>query len=82
LEARTQELVVPTEAVQTYEGKQVVFVQEDHPGEFEAREVQAGETSGGQTVIRSGLQAGERVVVRGAFTVKAQGMKGELGHEH
>jgi len=75
-------LAVPREAVQTHEGKTVVFVAGDHPGEFEAKEVKTGDTVAGLTEITSGLQPGERVVTRGAFTVKAQAQKAELGHEH
>jgi cobalt-zinc-cadmium efflux system membrane fusion protein len=80
--ARRRGIAVPRDAVQTHEGKTVVFIQGDHPGEFEAKEVQTGETLGGRTVIASGLQPGDPVVTRGAFTVKAQAMKSELGHEH
>lgn len=80
--ARRRGIAVPRDAVQTHEGKTVVFTPRDHPGEFEAKEVQTGETLGGRTVIASGLQPGDPVVTRGAFTVKAQAMKNELGHEH
>ena len=73
---------MPREAVQTLEGKQVLFVESDHPGEFEAKEVQIGETVEGLTLITGGVEPGARVVTRGAFTVKAQAMKAELGHEH
>jgi RND family efflux transporter MFP subunit len=79
---RGRGIVVPREAVQTHEEKTVVFVQGDHPGEFEAKEVRIGDTVDGQTVIASGLEPGERVVTRGAFMVKAQAMKAELGHSH
>lgn len=75
-------LVVPTEAVQDLEGKRVVFVKGEKAGQFEAREVETGATTGGQTHIKSGLKQGERVVVKGAFMVKAQAMKAELRHEH
>jgi cobalt-zinc-cadmium efflux system membrane fusion protein len=80
--ARRRGIAVPRDAVQTHEGKTVVFTPGDHPGEFEAKEVHTGETLGGRTVIASGLQPGDPVVTRGAFTVKAQAMKSELGHEH
>jgi cobalt-zinc-cadmium efflux system membrane fusion protein len=79
---RLEALAVPREAVQTLEGKQVVFVQGDHADELEVREVETGETVGDLLVIRSGLEPGTRIVTRGAFTVKAQAMKAELGHEH
>ena len=75
-------VTVPAEAVQTMEGKSVVFVQADKPNEFTAREVESGATEAGRTVIKNGLKPGEKVVVKGAFMVKAQAMKAELGHEH
>jgi cobalt-zinc-cadmium efflux system membrane fusion protein len=75
-------LAVPREAVQTHEGKTVVFVAGDHPGEFEAKEVKTGDTVAGLTEITSGLEPGARVVTKGAFTVKAQAQKAELGHSH
>jgi cobalt-zinc-cadmium efflux system membrane fusion protein len=77
----TQALAVPSDAVQTYQGKSVVFVRGEHAGEFVPKEVGTGATEGGLTILTSGLQPGDRVVTRGAFTVKAQGMKSELGEE-
>lgn len=74
-------LAVPVDAVQTYEGKPVVFVAAEHAGEFLPKEVETGATEGGLTVITSGIAPGDRVVTRGAFTVKAQAMKSELGEE-
>lgn len=72
---------VPGEAVQTVGGKTVVFVQGAKPNAFLAREVETGATQGGRTQVKHGLKPGERVVVKGAFMVKAQAMKAELGHE-
>lgn len=69
---------VHKDAVQSVEGKSVVFVAEEHPGEFRSREVETGETVAGQTRIVAGLKPGERIVTRGAFMVKAQAMKSEL----
>jgi cobalt-zinc-cadmium efflux system membrane fusion protein len=79
---RRQAIAVPRDAVQTLDGKSVVFVPGDHTGEFQAREVRPGETVDGRIIIAQGLAAGERVVTKGAFIVKAQTMKGELGHSH
>ena len=74
---------VPVEAVQDMEGKKVVFLPADEANTFVAREVSVGATEGGQTIIKSGLKSGEKVVVKGAFMVKAQAMKGEGGgHGH
>jgi cobalt-zinc-cadmium efflux system membrane fusion protein len=75
-------ILVPTDAVQDMEGKKVVFVAGEKAGEFEAREVDAAAPTGGRVLVRSGLRPDERVVVKGAFMVKAQAMKAELGHEH
>jgi cobalt-zinc-cadmium efflux system membrane fusion protein len=75
-------VMVPADAVQKHEGRTVVFVAGEKPGEFRAREVATGATSGGRTIVRAGLKPGERVVTHGAFMVKAQAMKAELGHEH
>ena len=75
-------LRVPTEAVQDMEGETIVFVAGEQPNKFQTRPVEIGETSGGQTVIKNGLKSGDRIVVKGAFMVKAQSMKSELGHDH
>jgi len=73
---------VPSEAVQTLEGKKVVFVQAEKPNEFTTRAVETGLTQNQRTVVKHGVKPGERVVVKGAFVVKAQAMKAELGHNH
>jgi RND family efflux transporter MFP subunit len=75
-------MTIPADAVQDLEGKKVVFVQGEKAGEFTAREVALGSSTGGRTAVKSGLKAGELIVVKGAFMVKAQAMKAELGHEH
>ena len=76
--------VVPQEAVQELEGRQVVFVPGDRPGEFRARPVEIGEQAdSGRVIVRSGLTAGDRVVVSGAFTLRSELAKGEIGeHGH
>ncbi|BCM93984.1 cobalt-zinc-cadmium resistance protein CzcB [Abditibacteriota bacterium] len=74
-------VMVPADAVQNMDGQATVFVVGDKTGEFKARAVETGATSNGRTLIKSGLLPGERIVVKGAFMVKAQSMKGELGHE-
>lgn len=73
-------LAVPSAAVQEVKGTKVVFVQAA-PGEFEVRAVDAAESSDGFTVIRDGLQAGERVAVRGAFLLKSQLLRASLESE-
>jgi cobalt-zinc-cadmium efflux system membrane fusion protein len=73
-------LAVPSAAVQEVNGTKVVFVQAA-PGEFEVRPVDAAEASDGFTTIRDGLQAGERVAVRGAFLLKSQLLRASLESE-
>ena len=72
---------VPSDAVQTMEGKTVVFVATEKANEFSAREVKTGATTGAVTEIKSGLKPGEKIVVKGAFVVKSQAMKSELAEE-
>jgi len=67
--------------VQDVEGKTVVFVPADEKNSFVAREVETSATASGRVPVKSGLKPGERIVVEGAFMVKAQAMKSELGAE-
>ena len=71
---------VPSDAVQTIEGRQVVFVAEKNG--FRARSVTTGRSGGGQTQIVSGLKGDEKVAGRGAFVLKAELAKGEAEHGH
>lgn len=77
---------VPREAVQEVEGRQVVFVPGDHPGEFRAQPIEIGASiDGDRVLVLSGLSAGDRVVTTGAFTLRselAEGEIGEAGHGH
>ena len=90
LRARTpgeERFVLPEEAVQLMEGHHVVFVAvPSPPGEthllFEEREVVPGETLSAGLIILSGLDGSEQVVVKGAFTLKAEMTKGAGGDGH
>lgn len=73
-------LTVPTEAVQTIDGRAVVFVQV--AGGFQARPVLAGRQAGGRTEILRGLTGTERVAGVNAFLLKAELAKGEAEHGH
>lgn len=64
-------LLIPTEAVIQTGRRTVVMVAEDN-GRFRPVEVQAGIESGGQTEIRRGLQAGQRVVVSSQFLIDSE----------
>lgn len=86
-----QQIVTIPETALVNEGElRFVFV-EVGPRTFERRAVQvasleapgASQPLTNRVVVRSGLQAGERVVVRGAFTLKSELGKASLGeHGH
>lgn len=76
----TVAVAVPEGAVQTHEGKPVVFV--ELPDGFTVREVRVGRTDGTRTEILEGLSAGERLVVANSFLFKAELAKETAGHEH
>jgi cobalt-zinc-cadmium efflux system membrane fusion protein len=79
-----EEIVVNSEAIQREGEKTIVFVpKDDEPGAFEVREIEIGGDVEGYTVVKSGLQVGEKVVTKGSFTLKTQMQKGEMGeHGH
>lgn len=78
--AATQ-LAVPTDALVQLEGETVVF-RRNAADALEPVPVRAGEVIGDHTVIREGLKAGDTVVVAGAFAVKSQLLKAQLGEGH
>ena len=64
-------LLVPTEAViQT--GKRTVVMLAEENGRFRPVDVDAGIETGGQTEIKRGLQAGQRVVVSSQFLIDSE----------
>jgi cobalt-zinc-cadmium efflux system membrane fusion protein len=73
-----QAIAVPTAALQTVDGKNVVFVRRS-PTQFKKREVERGITVNGQTEIVRRLKAGEPVVVQGAFHLKSIIAGGNMG---
>lgn len=69
--ARKDALLVPSEAViQT--GKRSVVVVAQADGRFAPVDVEVGLDSNGQTEIRKGLEAGQKVVVSGQFLVDSE----------
>jgi cobalt-zinc-cadmium efflux system membrane fusion protein len=78
--AARKALVVPREAVQDVEGRSVVFM-EKGKGRFEPVPVTVAGTFDGQVEIAKGLAEGDRIAARGAFTLKGELLKDELGEE-
>lgn len=75
--AAQQAITVADDAVQRVKEKDVVFVQ-SADNTFTARPVTLGAAIDGRRVVVSGLNAGERVVTKGSFTLKSQMLKSEF----
>ena len=73
-------VVIPNDAVVLMDGKPSVFVEEEQG--FEPRSVEVGQSMTRGTVIRSGVDPGERVVVAGAYALKARALKSKMGEGH
>lgn len=74
-------VVVPRNAVQTLEGRTVVFV--EHEGRLEPRPVRLGANDADSVAVVAGLEPGERYVAENAFTLKAELAKESFGgHSH
>ncbi len=73
-------LVVPLSALQTMEGREVVFVRDGES--YAARAVTLGARDAVQVEVLSGLRAGEQVVVEQSYVVKADIGKAGASHEH
>jgi len=70
-------LLVPEGAVLLLQGQPMVFVAES--GGFEQRAVEVGDRTQGYAVLKSGVAAGESVVVSGAYALKARLLKSQIG---
>lgn len=74
-------VAVPATALQRIDDRWVVFLPRG-AGTFEVRPIERGRDLGDEVAIVSGLQPGERVVVEGAFVLRAEAEKQEGGGEH
>ena len=75
--AKEQVLTVPTIAVQKDRGRAIVFV-EKAPGRYELRVITTSAPSGDRVPVLTGLEPGERIVTKGAFTLKSEMNKNEM----
>jgi Cu(I)/Ag(I) efflux system membrane fusion protein len=66
-----QVVAVPDNAVIDTGSRQVVIVDKGD-GRFEPRQVQVGQQGGGFTEIRSGIAAGDKIVVAANFLIDAE----------
>lgn len=70
---------VPSTAIQTVEGKSVVFVRTKEG--FEVVPVVLGDRAGANVIIGSGLKGTEQIAITNSFALKAEIGKGEAAHE-
>lgn len=80
LETEEVPLAISENALQTLEGKEVVFVQEGDA--FEVREVELGARDGEWAEVISGVGPGDVYCSGNSFILKAEIGKGEAKHEH
>lgn len=80
LSAKPVDVAVRTSALQTLEGKTVVFVREGDA--FAAREVELGGRDADWVEVTFGLLAGDVYAAKNSFVVKAEIGKGSAAHEH
>ncbi|MGS1016110.1 efflux RND transporter periplasmic adaptor subunit [Allosphingosinicella humi] len=71
-------IILPEEAVQAVEGRDVVFAETE--GGFQAVPVTVGARSGGRVEILEGLKPGLKVVTEGAFVLKSELGASEAEH--
>lgn len=77
---RRTALLVPQDAVVLVQDQPTVFVREKDA--YEARAVEVGDKPQGRVVLKSGVKPGERVVVSGAYALKARLLKSQIGDDH
>ncbi len=73
-------VVAPLAALQNVEGRDVLFVSEGEHS-FRARRIRVGRRSKSGIEIVSGLQAGEKLAVTGAFHLKSELLKAQMIEE-
>ncbi len=74
-------LSIPEEAVQNLDGEKIVFILEKE-NIFSVRHVSLGDKIGLNRIITAGLQEGEKIVIKGAFHLKAELNKATFGDVH
>ena len=80
-EAKTAPFI-RADAVQKIGNDLVVFVPEPEEGRFHAVPVAVGRAGKGRVQVLNGLKVGDRYVSAGAFVLKSELLRGELGEGH
>ncbi|MGE0201545.1 MAG: efflux RND transporter periplasmic adaptor subunit [Candidatus Melainabacteria bacterium] len=79
-EAHEPQAFIPEAAVQTYGKETFVFLVKGE-GKFQKRTVELGDKVAGGYLVKSGLAAGDKVVGKGSFTLKAEMLKSQFAEE-
>ncbi len=74
----TPVVIVPRGALQTIDGQPYVFI-DRHEGRFEVRPIARGDDFEGDVEVLTGLAAGEPVVTEGAFILKSEVLRAQMG---
>lgn len=74
---REKVLAVPESALQREGDKTIVFIEQSY-GKFEKRIIEIGPRFDGHRRVISGVKEGDKIVVKGAFTLKSEGQKADL----
>lgn len=77
----SEQLAVSKDAIVQLDGKMVVF-KVTGASDFDPVEVKLGATRGALIVVNEGVNAGEEIVVKGAYALKARKLKSQLGEGH
>jgi cobalt-zinc-cadmium efflux system membrane fusion protein len=80
-QAEKKILAIPEEAIQNMNGEKIVFVHEEKDI-FAACHVELGEKIGDKRIIAKGLEEGDKIVIKGAFNLKAELTKASFGAAH
>ncbi|MDO8539666.1 MAG: efflux RND transporter periplasmic adaptor subunit [Opitutaceae bacterium] len=80
IDVKERPLVIPLTAVQAIEDRESVFV--NTKDGFVPRAVRLGQKDSTSAEVLDGLSPGETFAAKGAFTLKAELLKGTLGDEH
>ena len=80
IDAEEVDIVIPKTALENIGDQKVVFIQT--PAGFVAQPVTLGKSSRTHVEVRSGISHGQKFVVKGGFTLKAELAKSSFGDEH
>lgn len=81
IESLADVISVNKSAIQTLEGKRVVFIEQSE-GVFIPQPVELGRSNTNRVEVVSGIKLGDRYVVSNSYILKADFLKSEASHEH